>query len=218
MFKDRVEAGQLLAKELIPHKGDPNALILAIPRGGVVVAYEVARLNRLPMDVIVIRKIGTPGHAELAAGAAGLGSHILNHEIVAAHRISQAYIQQQVDLRQAEIRQRYAFLRGNRPFYSVKNKTIVIIDDGLATGATMTMAIRICKQGNPKSIVCAVPVAPPDTVRKLQSLADQVVCLQQPRFFHAIGEFYEDFNQVENDEARRLLEEAEGFSKTASMS
>jgi putative phosphoribosyl transferase len=211
MFKDRIEAGKLLAKELIKYKDDKDVLILAIPRGGVVVAYEVAKLNRLPMDVVVIKKIGTPGNEELAAGAAGVGSYILNDEIVETYRISQDYLEEQINIKQMQIRQRYEFLRGNRPFYSVEGKTIVVIDDGLATGATMTMAIRLIKQGTPKRVVCGIPVAPQHTVKRLQTLIDQVVCLLQPLSFRAIGEFYQDFSQVEDNEARRLLEEAEKF-------
>ena len=211
MFKDRKEAGQLLAKKLMEHADSKDALILAIPRGGVVVAYEVASRIRVPMDVIVIKKIGAPGHEELAAGAAGMDSYILNQEVVDAYRISQDHIREQVKIKQMQIRQRYEFLRGSRPFYSVAGKTIIVIDDGLATGATMTMALRIINQGGPKRLICAVPVAPPDTVQRLQALADQVVCLLQPWSFQAIGEFYQDFRQVDDDEARRLLEKAEKF-------
>ena len=210
MFKDRRDAGQLLAKKLMQYKDCKDALILGIPRGGVVVAYAVAKQIHLPLDVIVIKKIGTPLSQELAAGAAGRDSYILNEEIVEAYRISQDYIREQVKIKQMQIRQRYEFLRGNRPFYSVVGKTIIIVDDGLATGATMTMAIQIVKQGKPKMVICAVPVAPMDTVKWLQPLTDQVVCLQQPRFFQAIGEFYKDFSQIEDSQARRLLEDAEG--------
>jgi putative phosphoribosyl transferase len=210
MFKDRRDAGQLLAKKLMQYKDCKDALILGIPRGGVVVAYAVAKQIHLPLDVIVIKKIGTPLSQELAAGAAGRDSYILNEEIVEAYRISQDYIREQVKIKQMQIRQRYEFLRGNRPFYSVVGKTIIIVDDGLATGATMTMAIQIVKQGKPKKVICAVPVAPMDTVKRLQPLTDQVVCLQQPRFFQAIGEFYKDFSQIEDSQARRLLEDPEG--------
>jgi len=209
MFKDRKEAGQLLAKKLMQYKDSKDALILGIPRGGVVVAYQVARQIHLPLDVVVIKKIGTPLSQELAAGAAGRDSYILNEEIVESYRISPDYIREQVRIKQMQIRQRYEFLRGKRPFYSVVGKIIIIIDDGLATGATMTMAIRIVEQGDPKRIICAVPVAPTDTVKRLQTLTDRVVCLQQPRFFQAIGEFYKDFSQIEDSEARRLLEDAE---------
>lgn len=211
MFKDRIEAGQVLAKELIRYRNAEDALILAIPRGGVVVAYEVARLNRLPLDVIVIRKIGTPANEELAAGAAGLDSYILNDDIVEAYFISPDYIAEQVHIKQDQIRERYAFLRGNRPFYSVAGKTIIVVDDGLATGATMTMALRIVQQGNPKRLVCAVPVAPQDTVQRLQTIVDEVVCPLPPQYFHAIGEFYQDFSQTDDAEAKRLLEEAAKF-------
>jgi putative phosphoribosyl transferase len=208
MFKDREEAGQLLAKKLMKHKDSKDALILAIPRGGVVVAYEVAIQIHVPLDVVVIKKIGTPGYEELAAGAAGMDSYILNDEIVEAYRIPQDYIREKVKIKQLQIRQRYEFLRGNRPFYSVTGKTIIVIDDGLATGATMTMALRIINQGNPKMVICAVPVAPPDTIKGLQTLANEVVCLLQPWSFQSISEFYKNFGQTDDHEARRLLEKS----------
>jgi putative phosphoribosyl transferase len=211
MFKNRKEAGRLLAKKLTAHKDNREALILAIPRGGVVVAFEVAAQIHVPLDVIVVKKIGTPDNEELAAGAAGMDSYILNEAVVEACRISREYIRETVRAKQMQIRQRYELLRGSRPFYSVTGKTVIVIDDGLATGATMSMALRIVNQGRPKKVICAVPVAPPDAIQRLQTLIDQVVCVLQPWSFQAIGEFYKDFRQVEDDEARRLLKDAEKF-------
>ena len=207
MFKNRKEAGQLLAEALSQYHKKKDTLILAIPRGGVVVAYEVARQLDLPLDVVVIKKIGFPAHEELAVGATGLNSYILNENIVQNYNVSQDYIQKQVNIKQREIELRYDLLRGNKRFYTVQNKTIIIIDDGLATGATMTMATQIIKKQSPKEVIVAIPVAPPDTVRKLAKIINRVLCLRQPSDFRAIGQFYRDFAQVDDEEAKRLLQE-----------
>lgn len=208
MFKNRVEAGRLLAEKLSQYKKKENALVLAIPRGGVPVAYEVARRHDLPLDVIVIKKIGVPGNEELAAGAAGSDSHILNEEIIRSLGVPQDFIREQVKIKQLQVKQRYQLLRGNRPGYSLKNKTIILIDDGLATGATMTMAIQVIKKDSPQAVICAIPVAPSDTIMRLETTADQTVCLLQPPNFRAIGQFYTDFTQVEDGEAKQLLNKA----------
>lgn len=207
VFKNRKEAGQLLAEALSQYHKKKDILILAIPRGGVVVSYEVARQLDLPLDVVVIKKIGFPAHEELAVGATGLGSYILNEDIIKSYNISQDYIQKQIKIKQREVELRYDFLRGNKSFYTVQNKTIIIIDDGLATGATMTMATQIIKKQSPKEVIVAIPVAPPDTVRKLEEIIDRVLCLHQPSDFRAIGRFYGDFSQVEDEEAKKLLQE-----------
>ncbi len=206
MFKNRKEAGQLLAEALLPYHKKKDTLILAIPRGGVVVGYEVARQLDLPLDVVVIKKIGFPAHEELAVGATGLDSYILNENIVTNYNVSQDYIQKQVKIKQREVELRYQLLRGNKAFYTVQNKTIIIIDDGLATGATLTMATQIIKKQSPKEVIVAIPVAPPDTVRKLEKIVGKILCLHQPSDFRAIGRFYKDFAQVEDDEAKRLLQ------------
>jgi predicted phosphoribosyltransferase len=205
MFKNRKEAGRELAEALLQYHAKPDALILAIPRGGVVVAREVAMQRNLPLDVIVVKKIGFPGHEEFAIGATGLDSYILNEDTVENYNISNEYIQNQIKIKQHEIERRYTLLRGVKPFYTVQNKTIILIDDGLATGATMTMATRIIKKLSPQEVIVAIPVAPPDTVLKLEGLVDTVVCLDQPAHFRAIGQFYEDFAQVSDEEAKRIL-------------
>jgi putative phosphoribosyl transferase len=205
MFKDRKEAGRLLADKLLQYKKEKDTLVLAIPRGGVPVAHELARRLDLPLDVVVIRKIGVPGNDELAAGATGLDTYILNEDVVGIYGISPEYIQEQVKIKQREVKQRYQLLRGEKPVYRVKNKTTIMVDDGLATGATMAMAIEIIKKPFPKKVIIAIPVAPPDAVRRLEKMVDKVVCLLRPEYFGGISQFYEDFTQVRDEEARRLL-------------
>jgi predicted phosphoribosyltransferase len=205
MFKDRKEAGQLLADKLLQYKKEKDTLVLAIPRGGVPVAHELAQRLDLPLDVVVIKKIGFPGNEEFAVGATGLDTYILNEDVVRIHDVSPQYIQEQVKIKQQEVKQRYELLRGEKPLYTVKNKTIIIVDDGLATGATMAMAVELIKKPSPKEVIIAVPVAPPDAVRRSEKMVDKVVCLLQPEYFRAIGQFYEDFTQVHDEDARRLL-------------
>jgi len=205
MFKDRNDAGFLLAQKLSAYKNKKDTLVLAIPRGGVVVAYEVAKQLNLPLDVIVIKKIGFPGNEELALGAAGLDSYYINEEL--AHSVSQEYVKEQVKIKQQEVKKRYESLRGKKHMYDAKNKTIIIIDDGIATGATMTMAAEIIKKQSPKKIIIAIPVAAPESITKLKRIAE-VICLSQPEFFMAISQFYEQFAQLKDEEAKQLLEEA----------
>lgn len=205
MLTDRKEAGQLLAKQLAPYTNKKDVLVLGIPRGGIVVAYEVAKALHVPLDIIVIKKLCFPGQEELALGAVGIGSYYLNEELSGG--ISEDYIKDQVKQKQQEVRKRYELFRGKKPMYSVKNKVVIVVDDGIATGATMLMAVEILKKQMPKKIVVAIPVAPPDTVKKLKRIADEVVCLDAPLIFMAIGQFYQDFRQVEDDEAKKYLGE-----------
>ena len=208
MFKDRKEAGQLLAKRLSSYKNNKNTLVLAIPRGGIIVAHEVAKQLGLPLDVVVIKKIGFPGNEELAIGAVGLNNYFINEDLVKYHNIPKDYIHEQIKEKQLEVKKRYELFRGKRSMYSVKDKTIIIIDDGIATGATITIANKIIKKQLSKKLIIAVPVAPPETVDKLKKVADEVVCLLQPEYLMAIGQFYQDFKQVEDEEVKKLLEEA----------
>jgi putative phosphoribosyl transferase len=207
MFANRIEAGRLLAERLTAYRGKENGLILAIPRGGIPLACEISRKLGLPVDVLVIKKIGVPGNEELAAGATGIDEFILNEAVVSEYGVSEAYIQEQVEKKRGEIRERYRLLRGDRPLYSVENRTVILVDDGIATGSTMAMAIRMLQKQAPGEVVLAVPVAPPDTVRRLEKIADHIVCLDQPRHFMAIGQFYEDFTQVRDEEAKEMLDE-----------
>lgn len=204
MFKDRTEAGQLLAKKLQQYKNKKDVLVLGIPRGGIVVAYEVAKSLKAPLDIIVIKKMGVPGQEELALGAVGIDSYYLNEELSGG--ISEDYIKEHVKQKQLEVKKRYELFRGKKAMYSVKNKIIIVVDDGIATGATMIMAVQILKKQEPKKLVVAIPVAPPDTVKKLKTIADEVICLHAPVFFIAIGQFYHEFRQVEDEEAKQYLQ------------
>ncbi len=205
MFRDRKEAGRLLAEKLRRYQDDPNALILAIPRGGIPVAFEVADRLHLPLDVIVIKKIGFPGNEEFAIGAAGLGGVYINRGITDAYAVSEEYIQEQVAARQKEIEARYKLFRGeNRPA-PVAGKNIIVIDDGIATGATVRMALTLLKEQKPHELIVATPVAPPETESQFEGLADGFICLCQPGMFSAIGQFYVDFSQVDETTARTLL-------------
>ncbi len=211
MFKDRREAGKLLAERLLEYKDMKDSIVLAIPRGGVEVAFEVAKRLGLPLDVVMIKKIGFPGNDELAVGAVGVDTYFLNDDVAAS--VSDQYIQEQVKLKQQEAKQKYELLRGSKPMYSIKDKTVLIIDDGIATGASVIMASQVVRKQQPAKIVVAVPVSPPETAKNLEHYADLVVCLEKPAFFLGVGDFYQDFSQVEDEECRRLLKEAEGWLK-----
>lgn len=210
VFRDRREAGALLAERLSPYAGR-DVLVLAIPRGGVVVGYEVAKTLGLPLDVLVIKKIGYPGNEEFALGAAGLDDYFLNEDVV--RTVTPDYVQEQIKTKQQEVKRRYELLRGERTMYKVTGKTVIVIDDGIATGATMILAVQILRKQKPKKVVVAVPVAPPEAVERLSEVADEVVCLSRPELFGAIGNFYYDFTQVEDEEVKRLLEEVNSWQE-----
>ncbi len=206
MFQDRQEAGQLLAQHLLPYKNKKEVLVLGIPRGGIVVAAEVAKQLKVPLDVLVIKKLGAPQNEELAIGAVSVDSSYLDKDTIKYLNVSREYIDKLIKKKQQEAKQRMAFLRGKKPLYSVKNKIIILVDDGIATGATMIMAILVIKKLSPKKVVIAVPVAPSETLAKLHDVADEVVCLEQPMLFFAIGQFYREFHQVEDVEAKKYLQ------------
>jgi putative phosphoribosyl transferase len=205
MFQNREEAGRQLAKKLMDYRDDPDAVVLAIPRGGVPVAYQVASRLNLPLDVIVIKKIGFPGNEEFSIGAAGLGGVYLNQEIVKYYKVPQSYIDAQVKRRQEEVRQRLRLLRGSEEPVQVQGKTVIVIDDGIATGATVRMALALLRRQSPKALVVAVPVAPAGTADAFEEQADSFFCLQERALFGAIGQFYADFSQVDEETARHLL-------------
>jgi len=207
MFKDREEAGRGLAAKLSSYKGKKDVLVLGIPRGGIATAAEIARELTLPLDIVVVKKIGAPHNEELAVGAVGLNEIYLNVDVVRSSEVSQDYIAKIAKEKQKEVKRRYALLRGKKPMYTVKGKIIILVDDGVATGATMMMAIKIIRQQSPAKIIVAIPVAPPETVRELEKEADTVVCLERPAFFMAIGQFYEQFPQIEDKIAKRMLQE-----------
>ncbi|MEW5897261.1 MAG: phosphoribosyltransferase family protein [Nanoarchaeota archaeon] len=211
MFQDRKEAGKLLAEKLSKYKNKKDVLVLAIPKGGVPVAYEIAKKLKAPFDIVVIKKIGMPGNEELALGAASIDDFYLNEEL--AEQVSKQYLEEEVEVKQQEARKKLNLMRGKKKMYSVKDKVIILVDDGVATGATMIMGIKIIKKQSPEKVIVAIPVAPPITVLKLEKEADEVICLLQPEFFMSIGQFYNDFTQVEDEIAKKMLIGAEKWQK-----
>lgn len=210
-FKDRNQAGALLAERLVAlgYDRQPKLLVFGLPRGGVPVAFQVARRLGAPLDVWVARKLGTPGHEELAMGAiASGGGRVLNQEIVDSLQVSADTLAAVEQQQQTELQRRERLYRGNRPFPDLKGKTVLLVDDGLATGATMKAAIAAARQHHPARLVVAVPVAPPDTVAEIQALVDEVVCLETPAFFQAVGLWYEYFPQTSDEEVLALLQAA----------
>jgi putative phosphoribosyl transferase len=205
MFSDRHEAGRRLASSLDKYRGAKDVIVLGIPRGGVVVAWEVAHYIGAPLDIVVVKKLGYPGNPEFAIGAATPDGYYLNTEI--SNSLPKSYVDEEVRVKQIEAREKAETLMGTRKTTSLAGKTVIVVDDGVATGASMIMALRVIRQMKPTKIVVAVPVAPPEAVKELRLHADDVVALTQPTTFYAIGQFYADFTQVEDDEAKRLLQE-----------
>lgn len=209
-FTDRREAGQRLARELAGYRGE-DVVVLALPRGGVPVAYEVACALGVPLDLLIVRKIGVPGQSELAMGAVVDGPEpivVRNESIVRLAGVSAEEFDGVCSAELSEIERRRSRYLAGRPAIELAGKVAIIIDDGIATGATIRAAIRGLRKRKPLKIVVAVPVAPPDTVEELAGEADEVVCLEQPRFFQAIGLHYVDFRQTTDEEVIGLLEDA----------
>lgn len=206
VFRDRTEAGRLLAKRLAGYAGRPDVLVLALPRGGVPVGYEVARALAAPLDVFVVRKLGVPGHEELAMGAiASGGVLVLNDEVVQALRIPDRVIEVVAAHELRELKRRERVYRGNRPAPVVRGRTVVLVDDGLATGSTTRAAVAALRRHGPDRIIVAVPTAAPSTCEEFRHEADECVCDITPDPFYAVGVWYEDFSQTTDDEVRDLL-------------
>lgn len=209
LFPDRTEAGRLLAARLEKYAGKPDVIVLALPRGGVPVAYEVARALHAPMDVFVVRKLGIPGQEELAMGAVATGGvRVLNDQVVRGLGIPDYVIDAVVDWETEELKRRERVYRGDRPPPGVRGRTVILVDDGLATGSTMLAAVRALRQQGPARIVVAVPVASPDTCELLKAHVDEVVCAATPEPFYAVGLWYRDFSQTTDEEVRELLQRA----------
>ncbi len=209
LFRDQVSAGERLAKELEEYK-NKKAVILAIPRGGVATGYGLAKKLNLPVDVIVTRKIGAPDNPELAIGAVGetKGSLWLNKQLVSQLGVSKDYLQSEIKIQKLEIKRRERVYRQGKGALELKNKVVILVDDGIATGATMIAAIREVRNMKPEKIVVAIPVAPPETVEELKKEADEVICLQTPRLFFAVGQWYENFKQYSDEEVIKFIENA----------
>jgi putative phosphoribosyl transferase len=205
LFADRVEAGKRLASALKVLVGK-DAIVLAIPRGGVVVGYEVAETLALLLDVIIPRKIGAPGNPELAIGAMTEdGTVLLDAKLVEYLHVSENYIKKESASQKLEIQRRLKLYRGDVPYPSLENREVILIDDGIATGSTMKAALVSVRKRGAKTVVVAIPVGPPSTIAELEKEADHVVCLHTPEAFYAIGQFYEDFAQTRDEEVTRLL-------------
>jgi len=207
-FQDRHEAGQLLAEELDFLKGRKDVIILAIPRGGVVVGYEVAKALGAPLEVYITHKIGAPYNPELAIGAvASDGGVVLDGNLTAQLGVPDGYIEAETKRQREEIKRRMTKYQGERPPPELEGKTVVLVDDGVATGATTLVAVRALKKQKPAELILAIPVGPPDTIAGLRREADRVVCLATPEPFWAIGRFYIDFSQTSDEEVIALLDE-----------
>lgn len=206
-FQDRRDAGRQLAAKLASYAGDSGVLVLGLPRGGVPVAYEVARSLHAPLDVFVVRKLGVPGRRELAMGAiASGGMRVLNPDVIEALGISPAAVESVADRELLELERQQQVYRGQDPLPELSGRTVIVVDDGLATGSTMRAAVGTLRQSDPARIVVAVPVAAAETARRLREVADSVVCLSAPPDFHAVSMWYEDFSQTSDEEVRNLLE------------
>lgn len=205
-FHHRAEAGQLLATRLQAYADRSDVLILALPRGGVPVGFEIATALHAPLDVFLVRKLGLPGHEELAMGAIANGNiQVLNNDVVEALEIPAYVIERVAQRERQELLRRAAFYRGDRPPPEVQGRVIILVDDGIATGSTMRAAIAALQAQQPARLVVAVPTAPPDTVALLQAEVDEVVCLITPQPFYAVGYWYRDFAQISDAEVRELL-------------
>lgn len=208
-FRDRFEAGRILGEYLQAYAGRGNVLVLALPRGGVPVGFEVARRLGAPLDVFVVRKLGTPWHEELAMGAIATGGvRVLNEEVVEAYDIPEAVIAEVIAREEQELARRERLFRGGRAPSRMEGKTVILVDDGLATGSTMRAALKALRQQAPARIVAGVPVGAPETCEEFQGVADEMICVSTPEPFFAVGQFYEDFSQTSDEEVRELLERA----------
>ena len=205
-FPNRVEAGSQLAQKLEKYAGRDDVIVLGLPRGGVPVAYEVAKHLRVPLDVFIVRKLGVPGFEELAAGAiASGGVRVLNEDVMRAIPDADQTIEAVAARETAELKRREQIYRQDRPDPELRDRIVILVDDGLATGATMRAAVKALRQQEVAKIVVAVPVGPPETCREIQEHADETICLRAPAFFQAVGQYYEDFSQTTDEDVRELL-------------
>lgn len=205
-FRDRREAGRALAEGLMSYRDGDDVLVFGLARGGVPVAWEIAAALRAPLDVFLVRKLGVPRWSELAMGAvASGGGVVLNHDVIASLHVTDEQVREVLDSETAELARRERAYRGDRPIADPRDKVVILVDDGIATGASMLAAVRAVRAAHPKSIVVAVPVGPESTCRDLTQEADDVVCATMPPGFEAVGQVYDDFRQVTDDEVRELL-------------
>jgi putative phosphoribosyl transferase len=206
IFHDRADAGRVLARDLAGYAGRSDVIVLALPRGGVPVGSEVARALGAPLDVFLVRKLGLPGHEELAMGAiASGGIRLINEDVVQAYGVTRAEIEAVAAAEQKELDRREVAYRDGRPLPPLEGRTVILVDDGLATGSTMRAAVLAVREESPARIVVAVPVAAAETCDEFQSIVDDIVCAETPNPFYAVGLWYENFTQTTDDEVHDLL-------------
>ena len=206
-FRDRAHAGQLLAQRLQHHAGREGTLVLALPRGGVVVGDEVARALRAPLDVLIVRKLGVPGREELAMGAIARGGvQVLDEALINALGLSEAEVARVIAQEQAELSRRERVFRAGRPFPALAGRTVILVDDGIATGATMEAAARAVRAHAPAHLCIAAPVVAPQALASLHALADEIVAVLMPMVLRGIGAWYEDFSQLSDEEVLAYLQ------------
>ncbi len=211
IFRDRADAGKRLAEQIIRRVRDPNVLVLGLPRGGVPVAFEVARALGAELDVFLVRKLGLPGQEELAIGAiASGGIRVLNESLLAELQLSPTLIDQIAKQEERELQRREDLYREGRPARPIRGRTVILVDDGLATGASMRAAARAVRLHHPQRVIAAVPVGAAETCDELQMDVDLMICAYTPRPFLAVGIWYQDFSQTSDEEVQRLLEQAAG--------
>jgi len=209
IYRDRTEAGKYLAAQLAHYADRDDVLVLALPRGGVPVAFEVAKALRAPLDIFLVRKLGVPGHEELAMGAISTGGvRVLNQDVVDYIGITNDMIDAVALDELQELERRERAYRGNRPEPEIPGKTVILVDDGLATGSTMRAAAAALRQQNPARIVVGVPVSAPETCDEYRMGVDEIICAATPKRFQGVGKWYEDFSQTTDEEVRSLLQEA----------
>lgn len=208
-FRDRTEAGQLLAEKLEKYRGRPG-VVLAVPRGGVPVAYEVARELELPLEIVLTKKIGHPMNKEYAIGAASLSDHF----VIPHDQVTDEYIETEVERIRRKLREMYAKFMGDREPEPITGKTVIVIDDGIATGNTLLGTVQVLRKSDPARIVIAVPVASAQAVEKLSRVVDEVVAIYIPHDFYGVGAFYEDFSQVSDEEVLEYLDKWKRLRKT----
>lgn len=209
MFRDRKDAGIQLAEKLRHYKDRELTVVLALPRGGVVTGVEVARYLNVPLDVLIVRKIGFPGQREFAIGAVSeTDTVILNQSIISEYDVSNDYIQDEIVKQKEEIARRVELYRGGKRIIEIEGRTVILVDDGVATGATVKAAIATLKKEKINRLVAAIPVAPPDSANELKELVDEFICLEIPWDFQAVGNFYDDFEQVTDTEVVEILQKS----------
>ena len=207
MFADRRDAGVQLISRLKEYKDQQGVIVLALPRGGVATGYEIARSLNMPLDIVIVRKIGFPGQPELGIGAVSeTGTVVLNTSIISTYGVPKEYIEREVSRQKEEISRRVKLYRKGKRLPSLEGKTVILVDDGVATGATIKSAITTLKEENLKKLIVALPVAPPGVVKELEQMVDLFICIETPFDFMAVGSYYHDFTQVSDEEVINLLE------------